>query len=156
MHQSEPAIEWSKSEREKQISYINTYVWNLEKQDWGTHLQGTDRDADVGEGLAVTAREGEIRTSWESSPDRHCHVWSRSLVGSSSATQGPSLLCDDLQGGAGGGAGRGYTHNYDGLVRLYSRNQHNILKQSSSNFKKFFFSFKRIKSFYVCYNFLGL
>ena len=23
--------EWSKSEREKQISYINTYIWNLEK-----------------------------------------------------------------------------------------------------------------------------
>ena len=23
--------EWSKSEREKQISYINTYIWNLER-----------------------------------------------------------------------------------------------------------------------------
>ena len=23
-------IEWSKSEREKQISYINAYMWNLE------------------------------------------------------------------------------------------------------------------------------
>ena len=23
--------EWSKSEREKQISYINAYMWNLEK-----------------------------------------------------------------------------------------------------------------------------
>ena len=24
--------EWSKSEREKQISYINTYIWNLGKE----------------------------------------------------------------------------------------------------------------------------
>ena len=23
--------EWSKSEREKQVSYINTFIWNLEK-----------------------------------------------------------------------------------------------------------------------------
>ena len=29
----EPVVtEWSKSEREKQISYIYTYIWNLEKQ----------------------------------------------------------------------------------------------------------------------------
>ena len=27
----EPVIEGSKSEREKQISYINAYTWNLEK-----------------------------------------------------------------------------------------------------------------------------
>ena len=27
-------IEWSKSEREKQVPYINAYVWNLEKCCW--------------------------------------------------------------------------------------------------------------------------
>ena len=26
--------EWSKSKREKQILYINAYIWNLEKQFW--------------------------------------------------------------------------------------------------------------------------
>ena len=30
--------EWSKSEGEQQISYINAYTWNLEKQYWWTYL----------------------------------------------------------------------------------------------------------------------
>ena len=40
-------IEWSKSEREKQISYINAYMWNLEKWYRWTGLQGRNRDTDV-------------------------------------------------------------------------------------------------------------
>ena len=39
--------EWSKSEREKQILYINTYMWNLEKWYRWTSLQGRNRDTDV-------------------------------------------------------------------------------------------------------------
>ena len=39
--------QWSKSEREKQISYINTYMWNLEKWYRWTGLQGRNRDTDV-------------------------------------------------------------------------------------------------------------
>ena len=39
--------EWSKSEREKQISYINAYMWNLEKWYRWTGLQGRNRDTDV-------------------------------------------------------------------------------------------------------------
>ena len=39
--------EWSKSEREKQISYINAYKWNLEKWYRWTGLQGRNRDTDV-------------------------------------------------------------------------------------------------------------
>ena len=39
--------EWSKSEREKQISYINTYTWILEKWYSITGLQGRNRDTDV-------------------------------------------------------------------------------------------------------------
>ena len=39
--------EWSKSEREKQILDINTYVWNLEKWYRWTSLQGRSRDTDV-------------------------------------------------------------------------------------------------------------
>ena len=37
----------SKSEREKQISYINAYMWNLEKRYRWTSLQGRNRDTDV-------------------------------------------------------------------------------------------------------------
>ena len=39
--------EWSKSEREKQISYINAYMWNLENSYRWTGLQGRNRDTDV-------------------------------------------------------------------------------------------------------------
>ena len=39
--------EWSKSEREKQISYINTHTWKLERWYWWTYLQGSNGDADI-------------------------------------------------------------------------------------------------------------
>ena len=39
--------EWSKSEREEQISYIKAYMWNLEKWYRWTGLQGRNRDTDV-------------------------------------------------------------------------------------------------------------
>ena len=39
--------EWSMSEREKQISCINAYTWNLEKCYRLTGLQGRNRDTDV-------------------------------------------------------------------------------------------------------------
>ena len=33
-----------KSEREKQISYINTYIWNLENWHKSSYLQSKNRD----------------------------------------------------------------------------------------------------------------
>ena len=39
--------EWSKSKSEKQISYINAYMWNLEKWYRWTGLQGRNWDTDV-------------------------------------------------------------------------------------------------------------
>ena len=55
-------MEWSKSEREKQILYINvyTYIWNLEKWCWWTYLQSRDRDADVENGLGDTEQEERV------------------------------------------------------------------------------------------------
>ena len=40
-------IDWSKSEREKQISYNNAYMWNLEKWYRWSYLQSRIRDIDV-------------------------------------------------------------------------------------------------------------
>ena len=37
----------SKSEREKQISYINVYIWNLEEWYWWTYLDGRGRGSNV-------------------------------------------------------------------------------------------------------------
>ena len=33
-----------KSQREKQISYTNAYIWNLEKWYWLIYLQGSNRE----------------------------------------------------------------------------------------------------------------
>ena len=51
--------EWSKSEREKQISYINAYTWNLGKWDWWAYGQGRNRDADIEKRFVDTVGEGE-------------------------------------------------------------------------------------------------
>ena len=50
--------EWSKSEREKQILHIITYIWNLEKWYWWTYFQGKNRGTDIANGLVNTAGEG--------------------------------------------------------------------------------------------------
>ena len=45
--------EWRKSEREKQISHINMYIWNLEKWYWWTYLQGSSRDTGASQVVVV-------------------------------------------------------------------------------------------------------
>ena len=51
--------EWSKSERETLIQYINTYIWNLERW-WRRHYtQGSKRDTDVKNRLLDYVGEGE-------------------------------------------------------------------------------------------------
>ena len=55
--------EWSKSEREKQISYINTYMWNLEKWYRWTCLQGRNTDTDV-ENKRMDTKGGKPRGVW--------------------------------------------------------------------------------------------
>ena len=62
---------WNKSEREKQISYINAYIWNLGKWYWWTYLQGRNRDSDIENRFMDTAGEGEGRMNWGSSTEIH-------------------------------------------------------------------------------------
>ena len=57
--------EWSKSEREKQISYINTYMWNLEKWYRWPYLQSRNRGTDVENKYMDTKEEGEGERNWE-------------------------------------------------------------------------------------------
>ena len=49
-----------KSEREKQISYTNAYMWNLEKWYRRTYLQGRNRDVDVENGHVDRGRKGRV------------------------------------------------------------------------------------------------
>ena len=58
--------EWSKSVRKRQISYINAYIWNLERCYWWTHLQGSNGDTDIENRLVYMGWGGEGGTNWES------------------------------------------------------------------------------------------
>ena len=60
--------EWSKSEREKQISLINVYMWNLERWYWcWTSFQGSNGDTDTEKRFVDTMGEGVGGTNWEGS-----------------------------------------------------------------------------------------
>ena len=59
--------EWSKSERERQILYINTYIWNLERWYWRSHMQGSKGDTDVKNRLLDSVGGGEGGMIWQTS-----------------------------------------------------------------------------------------
>ena len=61
--------EWSKAEREKQISYVNAYIWTLERWYGWTYLQGRKRDSDVKNSLLDIVEEGEVGMIWESNTE---------------------------------------------------------------------------------------
>ena len=54
-------------EKEKQMPYINEYIWNLGKGDQWAYLQGWNRDTEAENRLVNTAEKGEGGTSWECS-----------------------------------------------------------------------------------------
>ena len=49
---------WSKSERERQISYDIAYMWNLKKGYKWTYLQNRNRLTDIENKLTVTKGDG--------------------------------------------------------------------------------------------------
>ena len=59
--------EWTKSEREKQILYINTYIWNLDRWYQQPYMQGSKGDTDVKNRLLDSVGEGKGGMIWESS-----------------------------------------------------------------------------------------
>ena len=97
--------EWSKSEKEKQISYINAYMWNLERWYWWTYLQGGNGDTDIENRLTDTSRGRKEKVGWtERVAWKHIHccsktdsqweftVWPRELQ---------LRLCNNLEGWEG-------------------------------------------------------
>ena len=59
--------EWSKSERERQMPYINTYIWNLERWCQLSYKQGSKGDTDVKNRLLDSVEKGEGGMIWENS-----------------------------------------------------------------------------------------
>ena len=65
--------EWSESERENQISYIQPFVWNLEGSYWWICSQNSNGDTDIENRLRDKGRgeEGESERNGESSMDAY-------------------------------------------------------------------------------------
>ena len=49
---------WSKSDRERQISYDITHMWNLKKKYKWTYIQNRNKSTDIENKLMVTKGEG--------------------------------------------------------------------------------------------------
>ena len=126
--------EWSKSEREKQMSYINAYIWYLEKWYWWAYLQGSSGVADVGNSLVDTVGAGEKgtmeRAAWKHTLPRV----RRPPVGTWCVAHGAhTRLGDHLEGWEQGLSRRRQADTYRRFMVMCGRNQHNFIQQLSSN-----------------------
>ena len=130
-------IEWSKSEREKQILYINKYVWTLERWYWWMYLQSSSGDADIEIRLMDMVGEGEGGMNWESNIETYitiCKIDSQweFAVCLRELKQG---LCINLEewDGEGGSRGRGHMYTYGWFILMFDRKQQNSIRQLSFN-----------------------
>ena len=131
--------EQSKSEREKQVLYINAYIWNLESWYWWTCLQGSNADADTEKRLVDTVREGEGGTNWENDTETHTLPSVKQIASGNLLYDAGSpnpVLWQPTGVGWGGkwekvSRRRGRMYSYGWF--MYGRNQHNSIKQLSSN-----------------------
>ena len=62
----EPIIQSEVSQKKKN-KYINAYIWNLERQNWWTFLQGNKWDTHIKNNLVDTVGEEEGGTNGNSS-----------------------------------------------------------------------------------------
>ena len=51
--------EWGKSEREIEISYTDTHIWNIERWYWWIYFQGSSGKTDIENRLRDTGRWGD-------------------------------------------------------------------------------------------------
>ena len=128
---------WSQSERNKQISYINEYIWNLEKRTDEPFLLGRNGDTKVENRFVDAEGKGERGTHWESKSHMYTLLYGidRQLVGSCRVAQGTQLRALWWLTGAGRGVvGGRFKRDRDisapiTFILLNSRNQHNIIKK---------------------------
>ena len=130
--------EWSKSEREKQISYIGAYIWNLEKRHWWTQLQGSKRDADI-ENWLVTVGKGEDEMNWDRNMETYIAIpkierkWEFAVWHKELNLVLVTTWRDGMAWEAAGRLKREETYGYLWLIDVTVWNQHNIIKQLQSN-----------------------
>ena len=131
---------WSKSEREKQISDINAYIWDLERHTDEPICKAAVEKQTKRTGSWTKAREeGEGAMNGESSMETYTLSYvNRQPRGICCVTRELQLgLCNSLEelgkvgGGRREGASRGRRHmyTYGSFMLMYDRNQTNTVNQ---------------------------
>ena len=128
--------DWSKSERKKQISYINANTWNLKNWFWWTYLQGRDWDADIKNRLCTQQWKARVRQIERLALKYlQYHMQNRHLMGSCCIKQG-AQCCPRGQSRGVIGVGKKFEsegiYTYSWLM-LYGRSQCSCVKQLFSN-----------------------
>ena len=153
----------SKSEREKQISFSNTCIWNLERWYWWAYVQGRNRDTDIENRLVDTVWGREGSTSWERSMETDTLLHMKQIArGALLYNTGSSTWCSVTTSRSGMGLGgrieREGTSVYLWLIHIHvwqGPTQHCkaiILQLKIIFFKKmhFFSHFMSLNSGYIC------
>ena len=101
--------DWSNSRREKQILYINAYMWTLERWYWWISLQDSSGDTDIENRCVDTAGEGEPGMNWKSSVETYTLPYVKQTASGNllyDARHSNLVLCDNLAGWDGEDGGR--------------------------------------------------
>ena len=135
----ELVTEWSQKEKNKYHTLM--HISGIYKRYWGTYLQGRNRGSHLHDTNLRTQcegrEEGEGGTNWETSVDTprvKQTARGKLLYNPEGGARCSMMTKMGGMGGVweGGSRGSGYIYTYSWFT-LCSRNQHNVVKQLSSN-----------------------
>ena len=129
--------EWSKSEREKQMHTLTHIYMESRKMVLMNLVYRAGRETETYRTDFWTQQRKE-RVGWiERVELKHYCVWNRQLLYYITQGAQPHALWQPREVGWGsqdrGSRGREYVYTYGWIILLYGRNQHNTVKQLSSN-----------------------
>ena len=123
--ESRACLEWSQSERERQIPYTKACIWNLERWYQRSYKQDSKGDTDVKNRLLDSVGERDGGMIWENSTETHILPYVKETTSESlmyEAGHPKMVFWDNLEGSGGEGGGRrvqdGGTHVYLWLTHI--------------------------------------
>ena len=126
--------EWRKSERERQILFINAYIWNQERQYQWSYKHSSKGDTDVKKRLLDSVGEGDGGIIWENSIETCITICKiddqcKFNAGSRAPKEWWTTQRDGVGRDVGGGSGwRGHIYTCSQFVLIYGKNHHNTVK----------------------------
>ena len=121
--------EWSESEREEQILYNITYMWNLEKWHRWTYLQSRHRNTDVENGCTDTGGGERGGMRWKNGTDMCAWLYIKYMTSKNIQYSPRDLpqcsVCPEWEGNPKK-SGHMCTHSW--FTLLCSRKEHSAVK----------------------------